>query len=447
MGSGRRRKKAKRKANKNNDAAAKEDAEGVPRSIVFRRGKVGFYIHELVDNMRTVMAPNTALKLKETKNNVLKDFVSVAPALKVTHLLAFSQSATGTHLRILRLPQGPTLTFQVLNYSLVKDVVKNQKKPHSPGNEFLHSPLVVLNGFGGKDEDKAIMSAMLTNMFPAIDVQNIKLSECRRVLLMNMDPKTREIELRHYVVNASPVGLTKSVKKIIKGETPNLHGVKDIADWIENPGNLSDSEVEDTPETRITLSQNFAGRGNKATHKSAIRLKELGPRLTLKLLKIESEINGGRVLYHALKTKTKEEEEALKKRKKERERAKAQRKKQQQINVENKLKRQREEDSDDDGYAGHVDDADVEDDDAAWYRKEVGEEPESDMFQRVDRRKKKQKEVVMKCNICDKPGHKAKECPKKPKSESKKKREKKAFVYRSALTGSIKKKPSGKRRK
>jgi hypothetical protein len=34
-----------------------------------------------------------------------------------------------------------------------------------------------------------------------------------------------------------------------------------------NEGQSSDSEMEDTPETRVTLAQNFVGRGNRKSHK------------------------------------------------------------------------------------------------------------------------------------------------------------------------------------
>jgi ribosome biogenesis protein SSF1/2 len=42
------------------------------------------------------------------------------------------------------------------------------------------------------------------------------------------------------------------------------------------------------------------------------RLKELGPRLKLQLVKIEEGLAGGAVLYHSLVTKTPEEQQSLK---------------------------------------------------------------------------------------------------------------------------------------
>jgi len=292
-------------------------------------------IVQLVQDMREVMAPYTALKLKDTKKNQLKDFLSVAPTLGVTHFHVFSQTQMGTNLRLVRVPHGPTLTFRVSNYSLMRDIVNIQKRPHSHGPEFLAPPLVVLNNFSGDEHYKQIMAAMFQNMFPAINVRTVKLAECRRVVLLNFNSETEEIEFRHYVVNASPVGLTKSVKRIIKAKIPNMNKLADIADYVEGDlgGMSSDSEAEDTPETRVTLSQDFKGRGNRRAHKSALRLKELGPRMSLKLLKIEEEFCDGKVLYHSLVSRTEEEADELQQKKQEKMAAKEQRRRQQEANV------------------------------------------------------------------------------------------------------------------
>jgi ribosome biogenesis protein SSF1/2 len=210
------------------------------------------------------------------------------------------------------------------------------------------------------------------------------------VVLIHLDPETNLISLRHFVVDASPVGLTKSIKKIIKGKVPDLGNRVDIADYVMDPGQLSDSEVEDTPETRVTLAQSLPGRGNVAKEKSALRLKELGPRLTLSLIKIEQEMSGGQVLYHALKSKTPEEIEELRARKVKEKKLKLQRKKIQEDNVKHKKaevkaakKAAGVEVSDDEveePKSGITNDEDVDDDDYQWYKQEVGSAPESGLF-------------------------------------------------------------------
>ena len=62
--------------------------------------------------------------------------------LGVTHILIFTQTETGTNLRIARCQRGPTLCFRVTKYALISDVLYEQKHAKSPGTEYLTSPLV-----------------------------------------------------------------------------------------------------------------------------------------------------------------------------------------------------------------------------------------------------------------------------------------------------------------
>lgn len=66
----------------------------------------------------------------------------MAPALQVTHLLAFTLTPVAPSLRIIRLSSGPTLSFRVERYSLMKDVLKSTKRARSAGIEYLAPPLV-----------------------------------------------------------------------------------------------------------------------------------------------------------------------------------------------------------------------------------------------------------------------------------------------------------------
>ena len=90
-----------------------------------------------------MMEPGTASRLKERRSNRLKDYVSMAGPLGVSHLLLFSRSSSGnTNLRLALTPRGPTLHFKVEKYSLCKDVKKAMKHPKGEGKEYLTAPLV-----------------------------------------------------------------------------------------------------------------------------------------------------------------------------------------------------------------------------------------------------------------------------------------------------------------
>ena len=51
-------------------------------------------VRELIHDTRKMMLPFTALKLKEKKSNSLKDFVSIAGSLGVSHLMCFTTTET-----------------------------------------------------------------------------------------------------------------------------------------------------------------------------------------------------------------------------------------------------------------------------------------------------------------------------------------------------------------
>lgn len=70
---------------------------------------------------------------------------------------------------------------------------------------------------------------------------------------------------------------------------------------------LSESEFEDDENNQVTLPQKLSSRGNLENKQSAIRLSELGPRLTIQLMKVEDGLLDGEVLFHELVHKTEEE--------------------------------------------------------------------------------------------------------------------------------------------
>ena len=124
-------------------------------------------------DFRRVMEPNTASSLKATEKNSIKDFVSIAGPLHVTHLVMFSRSELSPYLRLCRLPHGPTLTFKILEYSLSKDVVSIQKRQNTYDKQYLTHPLVVLNNFAGDELKLQLMTSMFQNMFPSINVAKV----------------------------------------------------------------------------------------------------------------------------------------------------------------------------------------------------------------------------------------------------------------------------------
>jgi ribosome biogenesis protein SSF1/2 len=243
------------------------------------------------------MEPNTASRLQERRKNRLKDFVHVAGPMGVSHFLLLSQTESCTNLRMAKFPQGPTLYFRIQAYSLMKEVAALQKKPKSPGSEFLTAPLIVLNNMPVETSHGKLMCSMFQGMFPTINTTKVKLAEIRRVVLFHYDREKDTVEFRHYTINVKIVGVSKSVKRIIRSEIPDLGNFADAAEFVlKAEANLSDSEFEE--DSVVTLAQNYPGVANNKSQQRSINLVECGPRLNLKLIKVTDGLNAGKVLYH-----------------------------------------------------------------------------------------------------------------------------------------------------
>ncbi|KAL7751895.1 rRNA-binding ribosome biosynthesis protein [Sorochytrium milnesiophthora] len=308
-----------------------------PRSFVIKSGEVGKTVSRLVYDVRKIMEPNTAVKLRERSNNKLRDFVALAGPLHVSHMMVFTSSETGTNLRIGRLPHGPTLCFRVLNYSLMCDVAAAQKAPKAQnGPAFQHSPLLVLNNFNSEQRQVKLLATMLQSMFPTIDVQTMQISKTRRVVLFNYNSETETVDVRHYVIDVRAAGVSGSIKSIVSGDLPNLHDMTDISEYMARQSAAAESDAEDAMASTVVLPQQYAGRNNRANTQRAIKLTELGPRMELSLVKIQEGLCAGEVLYHRFVKKTAAELEEQRKRVRDKEAQKAQRRQDQEANVERK---------------------------------------------------------------------------------------------------------------
>uniref|UniRef100_A0A9L0IAB5 Peter pan homolog n=1 Tax=Equus asinus TaxID=9793 RepID=A0A9L0IAB5_EQUAS len=407
-----------------------------PHSFVFARGRAGRGVRQLSLDLRRVMEPLTATRLQVRKKNSLKDCVAVAGPLGVTHFLILSKTETNIYFKLMRLPGGPTLTFRINKYTLVRDVVSSLRRHRMHEQQFTHAPLLVLNSFGPHGMHVKLMATMFQNLFPSINVHKVNLNTIKRCLLINYNPDSQELDFRHYSIKVVPVGASRGMKKLLQEKFPNMSRLQDISELLATGAGLSESEAEPDGEHNITeLPQAVAGRGNMRAQQSAVRLTEvrpggrggflwqpplqgrthscplslqIGPRMTLQLIKIQEGVGEGNVLFHSFVHKTEEELQAILAAKEEKLRLKAQRQDQQARNVQRKreqreahrkkslagIKRARadgDSDAEDPGAPPEEEGAgqrEEEEDEAEYFRQAVGEEPDEDMFPTAAKRRR-----------------------------------------------------------
>ncbi|KAJ1699374.1 hypothetical protein LUZ63_007886 [Rhynchospora breviuscula] len=287
--------------NKNQPSVDQVTGGKIPKSFVFARGKLPAPLKQLELDLRKLMLPYTALKLKEKKRNNLKDFLNVAGPMGVTHFLMISNPKSIPYLRVARTPQGPTLTFQIKEYALAADIAKSQPKYRCTPELFKNSPLIVLSGFGGGGQHLKLTTIMFQNIFPAIDINTVKLSSCQRIVLLNYNAEERLIDFRHYSIRLQPVGVSKRIRRIVQThQVPDLRNLQDVSEFLTKAGYGSESEGDDEAAT-VSLATDV-DRVNKASNKSAVRLQEIGPRLTLRLVKVEEGLCSGNVIFDEFDT-------------------------------------------------------------------------------------------------------------------------------------------------
>ncbi|KAI5959283.1 SSF1 [Candida pseudojiufengensis] len=380
-----------------------EDAK-IPKSMVIHLGSSlkNHSLSQLVSDFRNIMQPHTAINLRERKSNKLKDFIVMCGPLHVSDLFIFNQSSSGNiTLRMGKLPRGPTLQFMINTYSLCKDVRRILKHPKSVGKdsfEFHQPPLLVMNGFSNNVKElsmhEKLMITMFQNMFPPIQPQFTKVNTIKRVLLINKNKETNEIEIRHYSINTKLVEENKNVKKLIqshhnlKKKLPKLTNSQDVSDLILDPysvgGITSDSEIEDDAVVEVQHEEILKKKQSEkpqeqesitTNKKRAIKLIELGPRINMSLVKIEEGLVGSsKTLYHSNISKTNDEIAKLDSKHKLKEQQKLERRAKQQAAVQAKLDKKKakkdrkkarfaDEDGNEDNEEGVVDDDGDEDED------------------------------------------------------------------------------------
>ncbi|KAF7322538.1 hypothetical protein HMN09_00032300 [Mycena chlorophos] len=346
-------------------AAPTATQDGVPKSFIIKHGQVGHSIAQLVRDLRKVMEPNTASRLRERSRNKLKDYLTMAPALGVTHLMAFTLTDIAPSMRIIRLSSGPTLSFRVERYSLMKDILATSRRARSIGMEYLSPPLLVLASFPAPSPTTpphlTLLMKSFQSLFPPLSPQTIALSSARRVVLVSYNPERGTVDMRHYIITVKAYGVSKRVQRVLlhggggaqraSAGVLDLGNEKDIADFVlrkrgepgpgadgyESAASSTESVAGDDGDA-VDLADDYVGRNNKKGARRAVRLDEVGPRMELRLVKITEGVPGkeGSVIYHEFVQKTKKEVAQLKEAHAAKEKLRKERREEQERNVARK---------------------------------------------------------------------------------------------------------------
>ena len=259
---------------------------------------------------------------------------------------------------------------------------------------------------------ESLTTSIFQSLFPPISPQTTPVTSIRRVLLLDRDTSNDPtdgpnghytLNLRHYAISTKPTGISRGIRRLNaadrflngrgsgekkkKKALPNLGRLEDVADYLLDPaaaaGFTSASESEPDTDAEVEVLETGArkvlgakeraqrrakdeggrrGDGSGGVEKRAVKLVELGPRMRLRMTKVEDGVCAGKVMWHEYLTKSKAEVEEMERVWEARRREKEERQREQRENVERKRGKATEKQG---GHAGN-DDGDVAMDDEDW---------------------------------------------------------------------------------
>lgn len=367
-----------------------------------------------------MLAPNVVRTIKVLRSSRVKDLMAASGPLHITHAIMFTRTVNGLYMKLCTFPQGPTITFSIQNYSLQRDVLASQKRaPSVPPSYELTAPCLMMNSLqphAGPSHLQLVASSML-QIFPKIVPNETSCRFIRRCCLLNYDEKTEELDLRHYVVRLTNTASARLVTKLVNSKhIPDLHNFREVEDALAG-GAASESEGEE--DSKVELKHQVEGSSQSRTSKSSIKMKDAGPRITMKVHKVQTGLLGGEVLYNRVKKLSAKEKKQLKELREIKKKEKLARKQRQAADIarkqkkledhkdkclggmpeelkeraiENKKKRKEGEEAE---LSEREDEVEEEKEDVDYYREEVGELPEGVSFSdRMKRRREKDTDAL-----------------------------------------------------
>lgn len=285
------RRGGKRKKTKTHVPMSELEIDAVPKSVVLKRSSLSIDMKLLESEIRAMMGPYTALNLKESTKVTLKDINNTATNFGAKNLVFLSEKENRNYLRFALSPKGPTFTFQIKSFSLEKDLVKTDKVK-SAGLVGLGAPFCVvsnLENFGNRKVSE-LLGNMLGGLFPKKSLLSRK--NIKRVVMFHYNEEEEQLEVRNYTILKTQTGVFSQISDLLKGKDFDFSKFNDAGELFASAAPPSNEQTDEEMKVKLNLN-------------------EVGPRISLKLLKVEEGLMSGEVLYHALIQKSDSEREAL----------------------------------------------------------------------------------------------------------------------------------------
>jgi ribosome biogenesis protein SSF1/2 len=256
-------------------AATEAEVDEVPKSMVLRRTqmeKEGKYFER---ELRELLYPFTSMQLKESIKLKLKDILEASKNFGVKNLVFLTGKNGNVYLKFMVTPHGPTLTFKTQSYVMSSDLQRLLPKNKSINPTTLGVPMVICKGFeeGVGGPEVGLMHSLFKNLFPGVlHHKNLTANSFKRCVFVYLNKEKGVVEVRNYYLKKAFTDVNKSIKKMLNSNAIlNFGKVDDVGDLlIGNDANMSDSDVDHLPNSKVQLEDNVLGKRKK--HHMNVRL-------------------------------------------------------------------------------------------------------------------------------------------------------------------------------
>jgi len=214
----------------------------------------------LVQDFSLSLSPFSISGLTRHLEKIISVDLNLAKLLKITHIWIFSQRKLSLFVHFSPLFTRKTLSFEITRYTLKKEFPGQKKlKSNIQSNVFLF-----LNNISEKSELGIFLNKNLRKLLPIKkDTQTI-IGNFSRCILFDFNPISEILEYRCYLICNNNLIIPRTLRKLIK--------------FKKNP------KVIFSNKNKLSFHSVFKDKLRIDQIKNIIRVVEIGPRLTIKIL-------------------------------------------------------------------------------------------------------------------------------------------------------------------
>ena len=201
---------------------------------------------------------------KIMEQNIM-NFMRVCSKLRIKHIWIFFEKNFSFFLNIHKVPEGPLFSFEILMFSLKRELTKVKRV-----NDVKTERVLIFNNFFHKGGKIFLLEILIKDMFSNNGSKNLNFKNRTNILFVDLNDNQQTVEFRCYNLVRENILMPRALRKTDNKTNDRL---KQINEGLKRK---SSTVVKDKFKSFLNQKEKF----------SSIKIRENGPRFTLKFIEI-----------------------------------------------------------------------------------------------------------------------------------------------------------------